>query len=158
MNLQTPRISSLWCAGAVILVCGCSRVPVKAELASSIGAAAATGDVVDLARIADFAWDEVCILGAFLRPEDISGALGFEWHGKRTGSNGSLIFVDAQRPRSDSTVAAHVPLRTSSWFIAASGCVPRDEAKFLVNSPDGVTKTLVPVNRKYRSKQDVAPA
>jgi hypothetical protein len=143
----------------LLLMCsGCGRVPVRTELVSSITQAISGGDstVVDLGTLADFAWDEVCFLGPFMKPADISAKVGFEWKGKRSGAGGSLVFVDVRAPRSDSVATGHVPIRRSQWFIQASGCIARVEAKFLVRARDGGPATLVPVHRNPQQRP-VAP-
>src|SRR5687768_4493987 len=133
----------------VVLLASCSRVPEKPEVATSILTAAAKSELLDLDQIADFAWDEMCVVGPFVHAADVSRNLGFQWRGKITGRSGSLIFVDTEDPRSDSVATAHVPLRTRSLLVAAAGCIPRAHAKFTVQSSGG-SRTLVPVNEKYR--------
>ena len=142
----------------VVLAAGCTTVPEKPEVATSISTAAARSQIVDLNQVADFAWDEVCVVGPFIRPTDVSRNLGFRWHGKITGRSGSLIFVDAKDRRSDSVATAHVPLRTRNLLIAASGCIPRAEAKFVVQSNGTGIRTLAPINEKYRREAGLTSA
>src|SRR5687767_2358812 len=88
----------------LVVTSSCSRVPVRTEVGSSIMQLISMGDstLIDLPALTNFDWDEICLLAAFLRPVDISNALGFEWKGKRAGARGSFVFVDTRRPRSDS--------------------------------------------------------
>ena len=133
----------------LIITClSCGRVPVTTDLSTSITKAAAKGDgtTIDLGALADFEWDEVCILGPFMRPADISTNLGFHWTGKRSGARGSLVFVDVRSPRSDSSATGHLPIRINQWFIEGSGCIPRSDAKFLVRSGPNGLATLIPVH------------
>lgn len=136
-----------------LIFSGCGRVPVRTDLSTSISEAVAKGDatVVDLGKLADFEWNEVCFLGPFMRPSDISTKLGFEWNDKRSGARGSLVFVNARVPRSDSAATGHLPIQRNQWFIQASGCIPRAKAKFLVRSKSGGPAMLVPEDPTHRN-------
>lgn len=142
----------------LVLCSACGRVPIRTGVSSSINDAIAKGDgtVIDLEDLADFAWDEVCVLGAFLRPVDITAALGFEWNGKRSGARGSLVFVDVRTPRSDSAATGHVPIGKNQWLIQASGCIPRQHAKFVVRSISGAPATLIAIDAAQQN-QPLAP-
>jgi hypothetical protein len=139
---------------AVVISLSCGRVPVRTDLADSIADAALRGNstIVDLGSLADFDWDEVCFLGAFMRPSDISAELGFRWKGKRSGARGSLVFVDVRTPRSDSAATGHLPIQRNSWFVQANGCIPRAQAKFAVEFSSGVPPTLIPVGGNPKSR------
>ena len=143
----------------ILLICSsCGRVPLKTDLATSITHAASAGDsaIVDLGALADFEWDEVCFLGPFMRPSDITTSIGFKWKGKRSGARGSLIFVDVRTPRADSVATGHLPIHRNQWFIQASGCIARSEATFFVRSRVGGPATLVPIRIKPQN-HPVAP-
>ena len=132
----------------VVLICsGCDRVPAKTEVAQAITEAVSRGNstTIDLAELANFEWDEVCFLGPFMRPADITAKLGFIWKGKRAGSRGNFVFVDVRSPRSDSIAAGHFAIPRNEWFVDASGCIPRNHAKFVVRSQAGAPATLVPM-------------
>lgn len=143
----------------VLAICsGCGQVPVRADLSTSIREAIAKGDstILDLGNLASFEWDEVCFLGPFMRPVDITAELGFEWKGKRSGAGGSFVFVDVRSPRSDSVATGHLPIRRNQWFVQASGCIPRSDAKFLVLAQSGDPATLVPIG-VTEQKQPLTP-
>jgi hypothetical protein len=132
----------------LVLICsGCDRVPAKTHLAAAITEAVSRGNStsVDLAKLANFEWDEVCFVGPFMRPADITAKLGFTWKGKRSGSRGNFVFVDVRSPRSDSTATGHFAIPRNEWFVDASGCIPRNQAKFVVRSEAKGPATLVPV-------------
>ncbi len=143
----------------LMMLAGCNRVPVRSDVAAAITETISRGDstLVDLDKLAAFAWDEVCLLGPFMRPVDISETLGFEWKGKRSGSRGSFVFIDTRRPRSDSVATGHLPIRPNQWFVEASGCLPRSEAKFIVRSAATGTPTLVPVGGDRRHFPNLWP-
>ena len=138
---------------------GCSRVPVRSDVAAAITETISRGDstLVDLDRLATFDWDEVCLLGPFMRPAAISETLGFEWKGKRSGSRGSIVFIDTRRPRSDSVATGHLPIRTNQWLVEASGCLPRSEAKFIVRSAAAGPPALVPIGGDRRQVPNLSP-
>lgn len=131
----------------LVVTSSCSRVPLRTEVGTSIMELISMGDstVIDLPALTNFDWDEVCLLGASLRPVDISSALGFEWKGKRAGARGSFIFVDTRHPRSDSVATGHLPIQRNQWMVEASGCIPRSQAKFVVRLAAGSPPALVPI-------------
>ena len=132
----------------------CSGVPAKDDLPAAIDAEIAKGTGhVDLDHLADFEWDEVCFLGAFLRPSEISNVLGFSWPGKRSSGSGSVVFVAAEEPRSKSKangvfrIPGSSTNRGSRWLFDVNGCLPRAQAKFAVKSSGAGPVTLVPLGR-----------
>jgi|SRR5687767_11703676 hypothetical protein len=143
----------------LVTLSSCSRVPVRKDVAAAITETLAKGDstLVDLDKLAPFAWDEVCLLGPFMRPVDISAKIGFEWKGKRSGSRGSFVFVDTRRPRSDSVATGHVPILPDQWLVEASGCLPRSEAKFIARSAASGIPTLVPVSGDRQHSPNLRP-
>jgi hypothetical protein len=143
----------------LVLICsGCGRVPAKTHLGAAITEAVSRGEAttVDLDALANFEWDEVCFVGAFMRPADITAKLGFTWKGKRSGSRGNFIFVDVRSPRSDSTATGQFAIPRNQWFVDASGCIPRSQAKFVVRLQASGPATLVPVYGRS-TNQPVTP-
>ena len=88
---------------------------------------------LDLTKVSDKDWDKICVIETYTPNEYVESKIGFKWNGldgidRISGKFSLLLFIK------NKTVIEYVqhPRVKGDFLNANIGCVPRDEANFIV--------------------------